>query len=337
MLKKLTFFDYKSFSHFEVSLRNHNVVVGPNNSGKSSTLDALRLAFDVIRFAAKRKPIIKSQSQHGVCSTYVVPQTAIGVDVRSCTKDFDAEQAKIVLELKSGVELVLKLDPEAPVEAYLVSPVTPQATTSFLTRQFPLSIVIVPTLSPLERNEALVQKGTVEVNQYSRLASRNFRSFWHYQPEEQFQKLNDLVARAWGGVRLMRPAVALEDGKAFVHILFRDGTKVREIQWAGFGFQVWMQTMTHLLRASDASVLVLDEPDIYLHPDLQHKLMKIIRATVGQYIVATHSTEIINGADPGDLLIIRPGSRSAKRIKSATDYGQISHYLEVLKTRSLLA
>jgi hypothetical protein len=38
----------------------------------------------------------------------------------------------------------------------------------------------------------------------------------------------------------------------------------REVQWAGFGFQVWMQIQTHLSRGDANSILVIDEPDIYL-------------------------------------------------------------------------
>jgi hypothetical protein len=84
-----------------------------------------------------------------------------------------------------------------------------------------------------------------------------------------------------------------------------------------------MQTMMHLLQSNHRSVLVLDEPDIYLHPDLQHRLLKLVSQRVGQFFIATHSTEIINAADPGDVLIVRQGSRSAKRIKTDASYAEV--------------
>jgi hypothetical protein len=121
----------------------------------------------------------------------------------------------------------------------------------------------------------------------------------------------------------MRPEVDRDGGKPIVRMYFREGPNVREVQWAGFGFQVWMQTMTHLRQANSSSVLILDEPDVYLHPDLQHKLMRIVNDRVGQVFVATHSTEIINEADPGDVLIIRASARGAKRIHNDNDYPQI--------------
>ena len=81
--------------------------------------------------------------------------------------------------------------------------------------------------------------------------------------------------------------------------------------------------MMHLRTADEESTLILDEPDIYLHPDLQHRLLKIIGQRVGQYFVATHSTEIINAVEPGDVLIVRPESRGAKRILGDAGYADV--------------
>ncbi|CDZ68004.1 ABC transporter, ATP-binding protein-related protein [Neorhizobium galegae bv. orientalis] len=81
--------------------------------------------------------------------------------------------------------------------------------------------------------------------------------------------------------------------------------------------------MMHLIAADQDSTLILDEPDIYLHPDLQHRLLNLIGQRVGQYFVATHSTEIINTVEPGDVLIVRPDSRGAKRIQGDTGYTDV--------------
>ncbi|WP_245472189.1 ATP-dependent nuclease [Rhizobium jaguaris] len=198
-----------------------------------------------------------------------------------------------------------------------------QTKASFLRKHFPLDIVVVPTLSPLEQNEELVNPETVERNRYSRLASRNFRNFWLNRTSKEFEEFAELVEFGWPGLKLRFPETQQTDTKPVVRMYFRDGPHVREVQWAGFGFQVWMQTMTHLLKANKGSVLVLDEPDIYLHPDLQHRLLDVVSRRVGQYFIATHSTEIINKVDPGDVLILRPGARSAKRIRTEGDFSAV--------------
>nr|WP_311272277.1 MULTISPECIES: AAA family ATPase [unclassified Rhizobium] len=186
-----------------------------------------------------------------------------------------------------------------------------------------MKLVIVPTLSPLEQNEELVLEETVERNRYGRLASRNFRNFWLHRSKEEFEEFADLVELGWPGIKLSRPEVERGSQKPIVRMYFRDGTNVREVQWAGFGFQVWMQTMMHLVATDESSTLILDEPDIYLHPDLQHRLLNLIGQRVGQYFVATHSTEIINTVEPGDVLIVRPDSRGAKRIQGDTGYSDV--------------
>ena len=89
----------------------------------------------------------------------------------------------------------------------------------------------------------------------------------------------------------------------------------REIFWAGFGFQVWCQMLTFIVRSKKDSLLIIDEPDIYLHSDLQRQLVGLLKEIESDVLLATHSTEIISEADPGDLLVINKKSSSARRIK----------------------
>ncbi|MGM5056351.1 ATP-dependent nuclease [Rhizobium sp. 862_C5_N1_2] len=323
LIKSLEFFDFKTYPHFGISARERNVLVGPNNIGKSTALDALRIAFDVLRFARRRTPDLKDQEGDGVCPTYMVPPSVIQTDLRYCVHNFDEGPARIHIKIANGSVLKMKIPPDGDVECWLVSDMRVQRSASYLKKAFPLDIVVVPTLSPLEQNEELVTEVTAERNRFGRLASRSFRTFWYRQEESEFEAFADLVELGWPGVRIQKPELERTDGKTIVRMYFRHGGKVREVQWAGFGFQVWMQTMMHLRNAGKDSVLVLDEPDVYLHPDLQHRLLKIVSHRVGQLFIATHSTEIINDVDPGDVLVLRPGARSAKRIKNEDDFSTV--------------
>jgi hypothetical protein len=86
--------------------------------------------------------------------------------------------------------------------------------------------------------------------------------------------------------------------------MVRDGDFVAEIGWMGHGLQMWLQTIWFVTRAETCDTLVLDEPDVYLHPDLQRKLIRYIRRKTNQFLVATHSTEILAEAKPSDILIV---------------------------------
>ncbi|MBE9640967.1 ATP-dependent nuclease [Salipiger mangrovisoli] len=322
-VKSVVLQDYKSFSRFTLSAREKNILVGPNNAGKSTTLDAFRIAFDVLRYASRKTAFLKSQGDDGVCSTWEVPISIVQIDLRHCIHNFGDGRARISIQLDNGNTFVLLISNEYPVECYLKSDVQPRRKAEFLREQFPLKLAIVPTLSPLEQNEELVRRETVERNKYGRLASRNFRNFWLHKSRTDFETFADLIELGWPGIRIQPPEIERTGGKPIVRMYFRDGPHVREIQWAGFGFQVWMQTMMHLLDAGHSSTLILDEPDIYLHPDLQHRLLRLVSQRVGQYFIATHSTEIINDVEPGEVLIIRPETRGAKRIQGESDYSDV--------------
>ena len=88
----------------------------------------------------------------------------------------------------------------------------------------------------------------------------------------------------------------------------------RELYWAGFGFQVWCQLLTHLVRADTSTVVVADEPEIYLHPDVQRQLLGILRDLNTDVLVATHSSEIMAEADPSEILLINKRRRKAERL-----------------------
>jgi hypothetical protein len=101
----------------------------------------------------------------------------------------------------------------------------------------------------------------------------------------------------------------------------------REVYWSGFGFQVWMQMMLQIRRCGENSILVLDEPDIYLHPELQKALMRLIRGRASQLFIATHSTEIVNEAEPGDILLVSRRHQNTQRISGDDGYKELFHYL----------
>ncbi len=323
IVKSIQFQDYKTFSTFKLSAKEKNVLVGPNNAGKSTALDAFRITFDCLRFSRRITAVLKSQGIDGVCSTWEIPTSAVQTDLRYCIHNFGDEHARIAVTLQNGNTFKISIPNDGPLECYLKTEMPAQKQTKFLKRQFPLNLIVVPTLSPLEQNEELVKTETVERNRYGRLASRNFRNFWLHRTDKEFEAFADLVELGWPGVRVTRPEVERGGKRPVVRMYFRDGRHVREIQWAGFGFQVWMQTMMHLSTSNLASTLILDEPDIYLHPDLQHRLLKLVSERVGQYFIATHSTEIINDVEPGEVLIIRSESRGAKRIQGSTGYHEV--------------
>jgi hypothetical protein len=72
----------------------------------------------------------------------------------------------------------------------------------------------------------------------------------------------------------------------------------------GHGLQMWLQTMWFLTRVEKHETVILDEPDVYMHADLQRRLIRFVRESHQQVIVATHSSEIMAEVSPDNILVV---------------------------------
>jgi len=126
---------------------------------------------------------------------------------------------------------------------------------------------------------------------------------------------------------IQRPEVDSSHEKTLLRMFCPEERIPREIFWAGFGFQVWCQMLTYIVRGKGAALFIIDEPDIYLHADIQRQLLGILKALGPDILIATHSTEIITEADPDDLVVINKKLQSGKRLKDPTQLQQVFQVL----------
>jgi len=181
-------------------------------------------------------------------------------------------------------------------------------------RAFPIKISVVPVLGPVEHKEELVQAETVERNLHTHRASRNFRSYWYHFPDS-FDEFSGLVKQTWIGSEIEQPTISDYVNRTLT-MFCSENRMLRELYWIGSGFQIWCQLLTHLIRARDSSLIVIDEPEVYLHADLQRQLIGILRDFDADIVLATHSTEIMGEAEPADLVLIDKRNRLGERIKN---------------------
>lgn len=85
---------------------------------------------------------------------------------------------------------------------------------------------------------------------------------------------------------------------------------------------MWCQLVTHMLRARESTIVVIDEPDTYLHPDLQRRLLRLLRNLGPDVLIATHSSELVAEAEPHEVLLIYRRAKQARRIASAQELGR---------------
>ena len=123
-----------------------------------------------------------------------------------------------------------------------------------------------------------------------------------------------MTENTWPGIKILE----LQGAKGYqgqdLSLLVRDHDFAAEVAMMGHGLQMWLQTIWFLSRASATATVVLDEPDVYMHPDLQRRLIRLVRNRFRQVIIATHSVEIVADVDPSEILIVdrrRTASRFA--------------------------
>lgn len=81
--------------------------------------------------------------------------------------------------------------------------------------------------------------------------------------------------------------------------------------------------LTHLVQSSDKALFLIDEPDIYLHAELQRQLLSLLRNLGPDILIATHSTEIITEAESDDIVLINKRKTSGKRIKHPSEIFEV--------------
>ena len=303
--------NFKKFSRFELQCEKHNILTGLNNAGKSTALDALRIVSDVLKFAKRRRPEhVKFQGD--LCASYELQHSLISISLTNIVRNYSDEPASVKVVLEDGSELVILLHDSHAIKVYLKSHFPPPKTGINFIKQFPLSLVVVPTLGPVEENEHYLTDATISKSENTRTAHRHLRNILIRKSDEDFQTFAKEVSIAWPNIQLEKPKIGLP-GQPIYMDLFEKGIP-REIFWSGFGLQVWMLMMLQFMRGSPQTTLILDEPDIYLHPQLQVTLLEMAKQRFGQVFVATHSLALIREAKNGELVEISDETEVAKRI-----------------------
>lgn len=311
-ITSIRFFNFKSLRNFVVSLQDMNVLVGPNNSGKSTIISALRILEVALRRAKSKnaEPIQLPNGMHGHGHHLSLSQLSLSLE--NVATDYNSEDSRIEFRLSNKNRLHLYFPSDGGCTLYWETEGAAVTTAGRFATAFPITVQVVPVLGPLEHKEAYVAEDTVRESLSTHRASRHFRNYWRYYPEG-WQLFADMIEATWPGMKIQRPELEFTSKQL---TMFASEDRIdREIYWSGFGFQIWCQLLTHISRASSTTLLAIDEPEIYLHPDIQRQLLTILRGLDADVLLATHSVEIISEADPAELLLVQKGKQSAQRLR----------------------
>jgi energy-coupling factor transporter ATP-binding protein EcfA2 len=320
-ITSIAFRRYKAFQEFSITLQDFNVLVGPNNSGKSTIIGALRILGEGIRRARARSPEPLEERGRPAWG-HRIDLKGLPIAAENVFFNYDdSEPAEIRFRVSNGNFLRLHF-PEQRSCYLLFETQKPIRSPSDFKREFDVEIAFVPILGPVEHNEPLYQKEAARLALLSHNASRNFRNIW-YHYREGFAEFCELIKQTWPGMDIQFPEPQIEEKGAVLRMFCPEERFPREIYWAGYGFQVWAQMLTYIVQGKQASLLVIDEPDIYLHSDLQRQLVSLLQELGPDVLIATHSTEIVSEVDPHCLLSVNKKQKSAKQVKDASQVKRV--------------
>lgn len=316
MLEKIILQNFRCYLNHTIDFKRLTIVVGKNNAGKSTLVEALRL----IAMASSR---LKSSGYKNAPNWLELPKKSRGVITKTTYFDFNKENVSYFYnegfstiiaifsnEIKVTVHIQYVENLESEPEFFCTlqdrsgNYIQNRNEADFL--KMP-GINILPQISAVQKEEKkLASDEYILQNLTTNLSSLHFRNQLSLLVDNM-PKFRELIESSWSGVQIQQLEYGRNLNKKFealYSLMVREGGFVTEIAHMGHGLQMWVQIIWFLSRVNENEIVILDEPDVYMHPDLQRKLMRLLKSRFRQIVVSTHSVEIISEVNPEAILII---------------------------------
>lgn len=330
MINELDVKNYKSLADFKLDLRKFNVLVGPNNSGKSNILDCLAFLSDVtgtsIKDAFRKRGGFDRLVFGGQIDDY------ISIKVSLITKDtktqyrVECEQRGVAAETletwKDGERKLLidgkegrgKFydDLEKGMKSYAYGPET-AALYQFrdLRRNRTISRFRAEisnwrfySFDPFSMRRSDPARKSFDPGRRGENVNITTHSLIS-EYLESFEDLQETLKSAIKEIDNLR-APLTDEGQTYIAIKekdFEDSFDYRQIS------DGTLRILAHLLvllspKSKIPSLACFEEPENFIHPRLLQLLVQILKKAKTQVMVTTHSPYLVDFIDPDDLVII---------------------------------
>ena len=357
MLTKLTIRNFKRFEEVEIELGSPVVFFGPNNSGKTSAMQALALwDIGLKRWNEKRSGKSTPEKRPGVTVSrrdlvaIPIPDANLlwrDLHVRDVHKvagqqRTDNIRIDIVVEGMSNDQFWtcgLEFD-YANEESFYCRPLRQSDGKTPARMPVPdeagrVRIAFLPPMSGLAATETRLDYGAVDVRiGEGRTAEvlRNLCFQVHLEQPEQWKRLVKQIESLFGTV-VDPPRYVAERGEIVMSYRER-GTRL-DLSSAGRGLQQTLLLLAYMY-ANPGSVLLLDEPDAHLEILRQRQTYRLLtdvaRESGSQIIAASHSEVLLNEAADRDLVVAFVGQphriddRGSQVLKALREIGFEQYY-----------
>ncbi len=329
MLDTLRLVHYKGFERFTVHFRNPSLLVGPNNAGKSTIITALRVCASLVLQARRQKAVapFRDETRQRNVRGFALSLPRIEFSDENIRHEFREEEARLELRSKNGATLYAVWPFDSSPYFYVEHLDGLQPSSARATKEHFETIGVVPTLSPLEQTESPLTPERIRSHYSSRLVSRHFRNQLRLMQIESSDDFDDTRSYILANTPEIE-SMELVAGQT-LDLYFREaGARTeRELCWAGDGLQIWIQVLFHIWRQRSNAIIVLDEPDVFLHPDLQRRLIRVLEEMPAQVILATHAPEMLAEASRESVIIVDRTRTRSRRISNEAVLSDLNQIL----------
>ena len=359
MLTRLAVRNFKLFDDIELDLGQQVVLIGPNNAGKTTALQALAL-WDVglKRWLEKRGAGAMPSKRPGVTVNrrdliaLPVPTAKLlwrDLHTHSTGRFEDGRQRTEHVRIEIVVDGIgwscgLEFD-YANEESFYCRPLRQENgdRTPVPEAAGDVRVAYLPPMSGLAANETRLDQGAINVRLGEGRTAEVLRNLCYRILEakdaaERWQRLDERIHKLFGS-RLDEPKYIPERGEISMTYRTHDGLRL-DLSACGRGQQQTMLLLAHM-AANPGSVLLLDEPDAHLEILRQRQIYQVLSETAdetrSQIIAASHSEVMLNEAAGRDVLVAFVGkphrldNRGSQVAKALKDIG-FEHYVQAEKT-----
>lgn len=320
-VRHLSWSNYRRLPNGQIDIRDHLVLVGPNDTGKSSIVRALHLCLGMAH--GQVTSAITARDFTDETEPIVLTVTLDGID--------DDDRAAFPDEITVGppevlvVQLRAELDP-ADTDQKTVRRSFPDSGHNRAPTKGQLKAIgfeYVPAARSLLRELGAGSGGAVRsllsgldltadaaafeaaADQYRAAldGSAALGDFRHELAESLTSALP--IAIPEEDVRVVSGAEALDDPLTGVTVTIREDG--RDVPLAEQSDGVRALSVLTLLSMSHkaAKIIAVDEPETHLHPTAQRSISSTLRTAPGQRILVTHSPAVVREMSPMDVVAFR--------------------------------